>query len=170
MDEEKRAAIAARRDAMRSRISIEEQRAALWGDDEKLAAAGTPYRLLYRRGQEQGPVWLAGLVPAGMFHLDWEGVAHMHETVLEHERADFARAALGAQLGSDDMLWVVPGNGLAPIIEISRAGFDAHAEMLTELGSEMWLSGAPHWLIEFRKWDVRIVGLPGVRPWPPESG
>jgi hypothetical protein len=147
-----------RREAMRERISQEEQRAALWGDDEKLAAAGTAFRLLYRRDVAERPDWTGGLVPSGMFHLDWSQIEHAHHTVFEEERADYARDALAARLGVDDLLWVVPGNGLAPIIEISRAGFDAHAEMLTEQGSEMWLSGAPNWLIEFRKWDARIVG------------
>jgi len=157
MDEAKRREIAARREAMRGRISREEQRAALWGDDEKLAAAGTPFRLRYR-DEEDRPDWLGGRVPAGLFHLDWRAIPHVHETVFEKERPDFARAALAARLGPGELLWVVPGNGLAPIIEISRAGFEAHAEMLMELGSEMWLSGAPNWLIEFRKWDVRIAG------------
>jgi hypothetical protein len=147
-----------RRKAMRERIGREEQRAALWGDDEKLAAAGTAFRLLYRRDVEERPDWTGGLVPSGMAHLDWSAVAHLHHTVFEEERADYARAALATRLGPEDLLWVVPGNGLAPIIEISRAGFDAHAEMLTEQGSEMWLSGAPDWLIEFRKWDARIAG------------
>lgn len=157
MDEAKRREIAARREAMRGRISREEQRAALWGDDEKLAAAGTPFRLRYRDDEDR-PDWRGDLVPAGMFHLDWSAIPHIHETIFEHERPDFARAALAARIGPDDLLWVVPGNGLAPIIEISRAGFDLHAGMLMELGSEMWLSGAPDWLIEFRKWDVRIAG------------
>lgn len=158
MDQAKRREIAARREALRGKVSREEQRAALWGDDEKLAVAGTPFTLLYRFREESRPDWIGGLVPAGMFHLDWSAVAHVHDVVFEHERADFARAALAARLEPDDLLWVVPGNGLAPIIEISRAGFDHHADMLMEIDREMWLSGAPDWLIEFRKLDVRIVG------------
>lgn len=157
MDEEKRREVAARREAMRGRIGREEQRAALWGDDDKLAAAGTPFRLCYRDAEDR-PDWIGGLVPAGTFHLDWSEIPHAHEVVFENERPDFARAALASRLGPEDLLWVVPGNGFAPIIEISRAGFDTHADMLMELGSEMWLSGVPDWLIEFRKWDVRIAG------------
>jgi hypothetical protein len=157
MDAEKRREVAARREALKGRISREEQRGALWGDDELLAAAGTPFRLRYR-DEEDRPDWLAGLVPAGLFHLDWARIEHVHECVFERERVDFARAALAARLGPDDLLWVVPGNGLAPIIEISRAGFDQHAAMLMEIDREMWLSGAPSWLIEFRKSDVRMIG------------
>lgn len=168
MDEARRQQVAARREAMRGRVSREEQRAALWGDDEKLAAAGTPFRLRYR-DEEDRPDWKGGLVPAGLFHLEWDGVAHAHDVVFENERPDFARAALATRLGPGDLLWVVPGNGLAPIIEISRADFDRHAEMLMEIDREMWLSGAPDWLIEFRKLDVRSVGLEISRS-PPGSG
>jgi hypothetical protein len=171
MDEERRQQLNARRVALRERLDREEQRAALWGVDETLAAAGTPFRLLYRDAVPR-PDWIGDLVPARLFHLDWERVPEaVADTVFEDERPAWARAML-APLAPDTTLWVVRGNGLAPIIELSHAAFDRHAELLTDMDDEMWLSGAPHWLIEFRGLQTHATGLalPPLNDWRRASG
>ena len=158
MDDARRRELEARRAAMQGRNDRERQRRALWGVDEKLTAAGAVFELLYRDTLPRFD-WIGGLVPAGAFHLRWDGVpAAASEYVNHDERAGFACAILEG-LAEDARIHVVPGNGLAPIIALTRAEFARHAEMLTDIDSEMWLSGAPDWLIEFRRHEAHVVGL-----------
>ncbi|WP_109807996.1 hypothetical protein [Sphingosinithalassobacter portus] len=158
MDDARRRELEARRAAMQRRNDREQQRRALWGVDEKLTAQGAVFELLYRDTVPRFD-WIGGLVPAGAFHLRWDDVpAAASEYVAYDERAAFAGAILET-LAEDARIHVVPGNGLAPIIALTRAEFARHAEMLTDIDSEMWLSGAPEWLIEFRKNEAHVIGL-----------
>ncbi|QIG78652.1 hypothetical protein [Stakelama tenebrarum] len=159
MDAERRRALQERRVAMQGRIDRERQRGALWGEDGRLIAAGARFTLHYRDDAERID-WLAGMVPSGAFHLRWDALpGAISNAVFEEERAAFARVILEA-IAPEAPVYVVPGNGLAPILEFTRAEFDRHAERLVDIDREMWLSGAPHWLIEFRKWEMHAIGLP----------
>ncbi len=162
MDERRKAELTARRKALQLTIARKEQRAALWGLDDGLAAAGTQFRLIYPDAADV-PDWIGALVPAGAVHLDWPAAAGAREQQVERNALPrIAREQIAEWAAPHDLVWVVPGNGLAPIVELNRAAFDANAEAIIAVSPDLWLSGAPAWLIELRSGWFRAVRRPVI--------
>lgn len=163
MDPVRHQSLLARREALKQKLRRAGEVAYLHGLPEVLAAAGTPYRL-HHREEPGAPDWRRDLVPFGFSHLDWSAVTPSLDVELlvhwyEHAPALVLDAVID-RAAPEDTLLLVGSNGFAPIVELTRRGFEQHLQTLLDLDPfEMWIAGRDKpWLIELRHPCVRAIG------------
>ena len=140
MDDAKRQQLLARREQHEHQRRAEASREALApliAQAERLGIALT----LHDPGA--APDWLAGLVPAGLTHLDWTGVEGARVVEAGEtwpERAEQIRPWLEA-LSADAPLFAVTANGANAIAELRVADAVSLIEGIVALDPfELWLS------------------------------